>query len=147
MATPPPPVVGCLHQAVVHGVRVLRLALGMQVPPPPAVGVLVVVVGALVQRKTPGEVPVHGQQVLHKTQEELPVVGQRVQLNPGQAVQVQMQDLVLPIVVGGRPLNRAGVVLLNRPADGTYNASHCVYFSVNHIQLIDISCELEQLPH
>lgn len=116
---------GCLHQAVVHGVRVLPLAQGTQVPPAAAVGVLVVVVGALVQHKTPGEVPVRGQQVLHKTQ-ELPVVGQRVQLNPGQAVQVQMQDLVLPVVVGGHLLNRAGVVLLNKPADGTYDTSHCV---------------------
>jgi hypothetical protein len=130
-----PPLGGCLHQAVVHGVRVPPLAPGMQVPLAAAGALLEVAaaVGALVQHKTRGEVPVHGRQVLRKTRGELQVVGRRVQLNHGEA-EVHIQDLVLvPLVVGDHLLNRAGGVPLNKPADGTYNVFGLCVLCKSHI--------------
>jgi hypothetical protein len=117
------------------GVRMLPLVLDMQVPLV-AAGPLVavaVVVGVLVQHKTLGEIPVHGQQVLRKMREELPVlVGGRVQLKHGE-LQVRMQH---PGAVGGHLLNKAGAVLLNKPVDGTYDGCLLSLSIVTH--LIDI---------
>jgi len=113
-------VVGRPNRVVAVGVRIPSLVLDMQVPLV-AAGPLVavaVVVGTLAQHKTLGEIPVHGQQVLRKTREGLPMlVGERVQLRRGE-LQVRMQH---PGAVGGRLLNRAGAVLLNKPVDGTYD--------------------------
>lgn len=115
-------VVGRPNQVVAVGVRMPLLVLDMQVPLVVAAGapVAVAVGGALLaQHKILGEIPVHGQQVLRKLREELPILlGGRVQLKHGE-LRVRMQPH--PGAVGGRLLNRAGVVLLNRLVVGIYD--------------------------